>query len=272
VSYWTRLYHFPLLDNHSYSIFKYFIHFETGNKRFRDIVSLHKDEYAEASKVSKPIVARKIVKAIRNANPPGRFLMRNVYDSKWYDVGDRRAAEKASQALREKSQEEKKSKDDDDRMHVNYMFPSSAPTYFTMQGHQDLTFDTNVQGGLPPLPEADSTFAFSDATLIDQNLSLYSVSPFDSNTNATVHMASIQVSTEIRSPHTEQLYGHQEPSQVQQHPARGHVLGVTDQNGNIVVTEYDILCGRGGATNHHKVQCVSFLLNGTINVFMNQDN
>lgn len=246
-----------LINSSQTQFFNTYIQFETGNKRFRDIVSLHKDEYAEASKVSKPLVARKIVKAIRNANPPGRFLMRNVYDSKWYDVGDRRAAEKASQALREKSQEEKKSKAlDDDSGHGNYMYAPSALPYFTTEGNQGQTFDANIQGGLPSLPEAHTTFTFADTILIAQNQPLYSLSPFEENITATP-MLSIQESTEIRTPHPELLVGQQEPlQQQQQYPVRHQLIGPTDENGNIVVTEHDILCGRGGATNHHKVYLV----------------
>ena len=40
-------------------------------------------------------------------NLPGRFL-KNVDDCKWYDVGDRCAAEKTSQGLRERSNAEKR--------------------------------------------------------------------------------------------------------------------------------------------------------------------
>ena len=43
-----------------------------GNKRFRDIVALHRPDYIRAPKVQKPSVARVIVRAIRNGDPPGR--------------------------------------------------------------------------------------------------------------------------------------------------------------------------------------------------------
>mmetsp|Transcript_13588 Transcript_13588/g.16413 ORF Transcript_13588/g.16413 Transcript_13588/m.16413 type:complete len:244 (+) Transcript_13588:2-733(+) len=73
-----------------------------GNKRFRDVVALHRPDYVRASKVQKPGVARMIVQAIRNSDPPGRFLKKNEETGKWYDVGDKQAAIKASQALRER--------------------------------------------------------------------------------------------------------------------------------------------------------------------------
>ena len=78
-----------------------------GNKRFRDIVALHRPDYVRAAKIHKPGVARLIVRAIRNSDPPGRFLKKDSKSNKFYDIGDKRAAEKASQALREKSPEER---------------------------------------------------------------------------------------------------------------------------------------------------------------------
>mmetsp|Transcript_22649 Transcript_22649/g.53591 ORF Transcript_22649/g.53591 Transcript_22649/m.53591 type:complete len:736 (-) Transcript_22649:167-2374(-) len=73
-----------------------------GNKKFRDYVNEHRSNYVSASKSQKPAVARVIVRAIRNGDPPGRFLRKND-NGDWVDVGDKRAAEKTSQALREKA-------------------------------------------------------------------------------------------------------------------------------------------------------------------------
>ena len=77
-----------------------------GNKRFRDIVALHRPDYVRAPKIQKPSVARVIVRAIRNGDPPGRFLRKDEKSGKWIDIGDKKAAEKTSQALREKPSEE----------------------------------------------------------------------------------------------------------------------------------------------------------------------
>jgi hypothetical protein len=57
--------------------------------------------------MDKPNVARRIVRAIRQGNPPGRFL-RKSEDDMWRDVGDKVAAEKTSQGLRERSNAEKR--------------------------------------------------------------------------------------------------------------------------------------------------------------------
>lgn len=73
-----------------------------GNLRYRDVIALHRADYVRASKVEKPSVARRIVKAIRTGRNPGRFLRRGD-DGKWHEVSDKEAAWKASQALREKT-------------------------------------------------------------------------------------------------------------------------------------------------------------------------
>jgi hypothetical protein len=46
-----------------------------GNRRFRDIIALHRPDYIRAVKMDKPGVARKIVRAIRTGIPPGRYVV-----------------------------------------------------------------------------------------------------------------------------------------------------------------------------------------------------
>ena len=70
-------------------------------------MALHRPDYVRAPKIQKPSVARVIVRAIRNGDPPGRFLRKDEKTQKWYDIGDKKAAEKTSQALREKANEVK---------------------------------------------------------------------------------------------------------------------------------------------------------------------
>lgn len=71
-----------------------------GNKRFRALVSEHQPVYLAAKKRDKSSIARTIVKIIRERG--GRFL-KKVDDNgtKWEEVGDKKAGEKTSQALRE---------------------------------------------------------------------------------------------------------------------------------------------------------------------------
>merc|ERR1711865_1362371 len=67
-----------------------------GNKKYRHIIANHKSDYVKAAKIIKPRVARRIVYALRNANPPCRFLKKKTGDDHWYDVGDKAASEKTS--------------------------------------------------------------------------------------------------------------------------------------------------------------------------------
>merc|ERR1711862_539563 len=67
----------------------------------------YRPEYIQVIKVKKPAVARHVVAEVKKLNPPGRFLKREESSKQWYVVSDKNAAEKASQALREKTSKEK---------------------------------------------------------------------------------------------------------------------------------------------------------------------
>lgn len=72
-----------------------------GNRSYREIVKSYKDKYLKAKKKQKPNVAAEVVAKIRSLDPPGRFLKKDK-ETGWYlDIGDARAKEKTSQALRE---------------------------------------------------------------------------------------------------------------------------------------------------------------------------
>lgn len=72
-----------------------------GNRAFRHLVKQYKDKYLKAKKKEKPNVAGEIVDKIRSLDPPGRFLKKDRDTGYWLDIGDMRAKEKTSQALRE---------------------------------------------------------------------------------------------------------------------------------------------------------------------------
>mmetsp|Transcript_10555 Transcript_10555/g.19702 ORF Transcript_10555/g.19702 Transcript_10555/m.19702 type:complete len:259 (-) Transcript_10555:472-1248(-) len=69
-----------------------------GNVYFRELVSEYQPAYIQARKRDKTMIAKTIVAQVRNRN--GRFL-RKQENGNWVDVGDKKAAEKTSQALRE---------------------------------------------------------------------------------------------------------------------------------------------------------------------------
>jgi hypothetical protein len=69
-----------------------------GNKRYRTMVTDHQNEYLQARKKDKVLIARRIVAIVRQHD--GRFLKTNNFGV-WEQVADKRAQEKTSQALRE---------------------------------------------------------------------------------------------------------------------------------------------------------------------------
>jgi len=72
-----------------------------GNKAFRKLVKEYKGKYLKAKKKEKPEVAEHVVNLVRGLDPPGRFLKKVKASEFWIDIGDTRAKEKTSQALRE---------------------------------------------------------------------------------------------------------------------------------------------------------------------------
>ena len=72
-----------------------------GNAHWRMLVAANKELYVTLPKRQKMLLSKSIVNAVRSQAPPGRFLQKDSKTDKWYDVGDQRAQEKTSQALRE---------------------------------------------------------------------------------------------------------------------------------------------------------------------------
>jgi hypothetical protein len=73
-----------------------------GNERFRTLVEKRKRVYLTARfKREKRLIANSIVSEIRSLKPPGRFLSRDPKSGQWTDIGDEKARDKTSQALRE---------------------------------------------------------------------------------------------------------------------------------------------------------------------------
>lgn len=70
-----------------------------GNQTYRRLVNLNKGLYITCLKTEKLKISRSIVAAIREQN--GRFLEKDGAKGSWYDIGDKKAIEKTSQALRE---------------------------------------------------------------------------------------------------------------------------------------------------------------------------
>lgn len=83
------------------------------------MVEDRKVHYIHSKRLDKPLVALEIIREWRSQDPPGRFLRADDKTGLWTDVGDKKAREKTSQALREKAptirkQEEEENKDSGD--------------------------------------------------------------------------------------------------------------------------------------------------------------
>lgn len=70
----------------------------SGNVKYRTLVKQYQPLYIVSKRRDKPLIASKIVRLVRHAG--GRFLRKDKNNS-WRDVGNTKAREKTSQALRE---------------------------------------------------------------------------------------------------------------------------------------------------------------------------
>ena len=73
-----------------------------GNKHYLNLVDEKKEKYLSSKKSAKFLVALEIVNEWRSLNPPGRFLKQDEATKLWNDVGEKKAQEKVSLALRGK--------------------------------------------------------------------------------------------------------------------------------------------------------------------------
>jgi hypothetical protein len=76
-------------------------HTNPGNHIFQHLVSMNKHHYEGATRAGRIDIASEIVMAIRKQIPPGRFLDVDSLSGALLDIGDLRAFEKVSQALRQ---------------------------------------------------------------------------------------------------------------------------------------------------------------------------
>ncbi len=131
-----------------------------GNRAFRQLVKEYKDKYLRAKKKEKPSVAGEIVDKIRSLDPPGRFLKKDRDTGYWLDIGDIRAKEKTSQALREgaplirRQMKETNSLLDDEGV-TGYVNPDHAVTIGALREDEGVDGKRKILSDIPQLPEMD---------------------------------------------------------------------------------------------------------------------
>jgi len=81
----------------------------SGNIQYRNFVKVCQPAYISAKRRDKPRIAEKIVQSVRKLG--GRFLKKDPESNTWRDVGNTKAREKTSQALREGAPELRNPKD-----------------------------------------------------------------------------------------------------------------------------------------------------------------
>ena len=77
------------------------------------MVEDRKVDYVNSKRLDKPLVALDIIRQWRGQLPPGRFLKLDEKTKLYHDVGDKKAREKTSQALREKAPQIRKQQEDE---------------------------------------------------------------------------------------------------------------------------------------------------------------
>ena len=79
-----------------------------GNEWFRRLVKSNRPLYRSCPKHTKILVAKAIVQAVQQQDPPGRFLEVADKEAKtWKQIPYKRCVDKTSQALREREQPDK---------------------------------------------------------------------------------------------------------------------------------------------------------------------
>ena len=204
-----------------------------GNRRFRDVIALHRPDYIRALKMDKPGVARKIVKAIRRS---GRFMKKGD-DGKWYDVGDRTAAEKTSQGLRERSNAEKRQR--------------SALREALRIRRQDMNDDPNddekndVDGGQKEDQTSEEHASKKQKTEHDParatpNVSILNYVGTNLAVPLSLHMKEPATSAALRRKSSATPVSGRTNNGVELF-TEGLPPNAVDEDGNILVTDYDIL-------------------------------
>lgn len=106
------------------------VNFHVGNLRFRKLVNLHRSAYLNAPKIEKAAIAKLVVEKIWSLNPPGRFLCKDsAMQEGWVEVDEKRAREKASQALRENVFKDTKAKTQKISFEGNFKSQTNKDTF-----------------------------------------------------------------------------------------------------------------------------------------------
>jgi len=80
--------------------------YHIGNLNYRALVDLNKSLYSVCQKKHKQLISKSIVATIARQDPPGRFLEQDGKSGLWYEIEEKWAVRKTSQAFREEQMED----------------------------------------------------------------------------------------------------------------------------------------------------------------------
>ncbi|KAL3910294.1 MAG: hypothetical protein SGARI_002196 [Bacillariaceae sp.] len=123
-----------------------------GNEWFRRLVRSNRTLYKTCPKHTKLLVAKAVVQAVQQQDPPGRFLERkkeansnNYIKGLWFPIDYKKAVDKTSQALREKESE----KDDEGDLKAPQANPSEIQAAVAHAEHIRNSKNFSAEGLVP---------------------------------------------------------------------------------------------------------------------------
>jgi hypothetical protein len=121
-----------------------------GNVQYRGLVKKYQRLYLKAKRRDKPKIARLIVDTVRRRT--GRFLKKDPASGVWKDVGNNKAREKTSQALREGAPEIR------DHEYPNVLHPQKRKVSLTCSQSSSPTFsDQTETHGIRTMNDSNAT-------------------------------------------------------------------------------------------------------------------
>jgi hypothetical protein len=141
-----------------------------GNKVYRKLVEDKKLDYVNSKRLDKPLVALHIIRTWRTQVPPGRFLKMDEKMGLWNDVGDKKAREKTSQALREKAPLIRKQQEDERKEDGEEEDVSSDEKYAVLLRTRRISFFVFVSSIKEPKVGETKTTRFAEGTKKESNL------------------------------------------------------------------------------------------------------
>jgi len=222
-----------------------------GNKTYRTLVQLNKGLYITCIKSEKLKISKSIVAAIREQK--GRFLEKNKAGT-WDDIGDRKATEKTSQALRE-GQPKLKQK-------IAELGGTAAAAMAQNQGYSAPRHSySNSDGNLAAAAAAAAAFAAHDYAAYDPqsqqhpSIDQHTVAAFRNHSFLRNSMTPLQVqssaSEELPPPvgeiiqqlslsniQEEPNVNRMRPSMLQRGSVIAHELGVDPQSSRSLLSEF----------------------------------